>query len=59
MTVDEFLQKYNKCPFCVNYVHQEMCGQCVHWLPIDRGTNEDNFRPTNEWNRRMNMEVTE
>jgi len=59
LTIDEFLKKYNKCPFCVNYVHQENCDQCVHWLPIDRGVSKDLFRPTSAWTELMNREVSE
>lgn len=61
MTVDEFLKKYNKCPFCRNYTHQRTCDRCC-WrfgrghYPPEIGE-KDGFEPKQEWTDTMNREV--
>lgn len=58
MTIDMFLKKYNKCPFCESYAMQgELCRGCENY--IIKGEGIDKFRPKQEWINRMNKEVTE
>lgn len=64
MTVDEFLKKYNKCPFFRSYRFQgAVCDHCKFKWSNDgkysKETDLDKFDPTDEWMIRMNMEVTE
>ena len=63
MTLNEFLQKYNRCPFCRTYAIQgSWCYGCKwrwghgQWA---KETDVDMFDPTEEWGRRLNKEVTE
>lgn len=62
MTVDEFMKKYNKCPFCEYYSRQKLCENCK-WTygngQYAKDTDTDRFSPTYEWMRLMNKEVTE
>lgn len=64
MTLDEFLKKYNKCPFCRSYMFQTNCRGCK-WRFTKIGgepykeNDLDLFDPTDEWRIRMNKEVTE
>ena len=63
MTVDDFLRKYNKCPFCRSYVRQgNLCYGCK-WRNANgqyaKDTDFDLFDPTDEWAERMSREVTE
>ena len=60
-TIDEFLKKYNRCPFCKEYTSQYRCGECKYFLPIDkyRLWGHDLFNPTEEWYSLMNREVDE
>lgn len=63
MTLNEFLRKYNRCPFCRTYnIQGSWCYGCK-WR---RGNGQyakendvDMFDPTEEWFRRLNKEVTE
>ena len=58
MTLDEFLNKYNKCPFCEEYTTgQQDCKGCVFRYLNAPGF--DYFHPTQEWTDRMNKEVTD
>ena len=60
MTLDQFLRKYNKCPFCRNYRFQgEPCRNCVHYFSTREGKEGyfDHFDPTEEWMNMMNREV--
>ena len=62
MTVDDFLKKYNKCPFCEYYSFQKNCRECKwQWAngQYAKDTDIDKFRPTEEWMHRMSKEVTE
>ena len=62
MTLDQFLRKYNKCPFCRSYIIQgAACDHC-RWKWSNDGkyakdTDMDKFDPSDEWINRMNMEV--
>ena len=62
MTVDDFLKKYNKCPFCRNYLFQKSCYGCK-WQYAQgqyaKDTDVDKFDPGEEWMRRMSAEVDE
>ena len=58
MTLNEFLNKYNKCPFCEEYVTgQRNCLGCCFRYPEADGF--DHFQPVQEWFDRINKEVTE
>lgn len=63
MTIDEFLEKYNKCPFCRSYrIQGNLCYGCKwRWGhgQYARDTDFDLFDPKEEWGQRMNKEVTE
>lgn len=60
MTIDEFLKKYNRCPFCKNYVIQNAaCDGCKWADPIVRPGETDKFGPKEEWIQMMNEEVDE
>ena len=63
MTADEFLKKYNKCPFCKYYSAQRMCDDCKWKFANGQYSNpdrdSDKFYPTQEWHDRFNREVTE
>jgi hypothetical protein len=59
MTADEFLRKYNKCPFCRYYTRQLMCYDCRWRFGRGNDVDMDKFSPTEEWNRLFNKEVTE
>lgn len=63
MTLDQFLKKYNRCPFCRYYAHQgNPCIRCK-WRFANgeyaKDTDYDGFDPKQEWMDRMNKEVTE
>lgn len=64
MTLDQFLKKYNKCPFCRSYnIQGELCRNCK-WRWSNDGhyakeTDMDKFDPTDEWRNLMNKEVAE
>ena len=63
MTLDEFLQKYNKCPFCRSYAIQgNLCYGCK-WKYANgeyaKDTDFDLFDPKDSWRELMNKEVTE
>ena len=60
MTIDEFLKKYNRCPFCRMYTIQNAAGDGCKWAdPIVRPYEIDKFDPNEEWMLRMNTEVTD
>lgn len=62
MTLDQFLRKYNKCPFCRNYVRQRCCRECKWRFANGQYAKDDDidkFDPKEEWGRLMNKEVTE
>ena len=63
MTVDDFLRKYNKCPFCRSYnIQGNFCNGCKwQWAhgQYAKDTDFDRFDPTEEWMRMMNREVTD
>ena len=63
MTVDDFLRKYNKCPFCMSYnIQGDLCN-CCKWKwahgQYAKDTDLDLFDPTEEWMILMSREVTE
>lgn len=65
MTLDDFLKKYNKCPFCRNYrIQGDTCRNCKwRWAygmyaKYAKETDLDRFDPTEEWAQRLNAEVT-
>ena len=54
MTLDEFLQKYNKCPFCRSYARQgNLCYGCKwrfgHGQYAKEGRDFDLFDPKPSW----------
>lgn len=56
MTIDDFWKKYNHCPLCVNYAHQELrCFSCKWSYPGAEGF--DRFKPTDKAIQAMNKEV--
>ena len=57
MELNDFLRKYNRCPFCEEYKTQTRCRTCKWRHPYTTCT-EDRFTPTQEWNARLNREVT-
>lgn len=61
ITLDEFLRKYTKCPFCRSYsIQGNLCYGCKwRWGhgQYAKDTDFDLFDPTEEWTRRMNEEV--
>lgn len=58
MTIDDFLRKYTRCPFCESYTEQgSLCDGCKYRFHGADGI--DKFMPTPEWTARMNREVTE
>lgn len=63
MTLNEFLRKYNRCPFCRSYAIQgNLCYGCKWRFAHGQYAKEwdfDLFDPTSEWHRRLNKEVTE
>ena len=60
MTLDEFLKKYNRCPFCLEYSSQHVCGDCRYFLPLgEYKTKLDLFRPNDDWIEMINRRVTE
>ena len=64
MTLDEFLRKYNKCPFCRSYARQgNLCYGCKwrfgHGQYAKEGRDFDLFDPKDSWRELMNKEVTE
>ena len=63
MTLDQFLRKYNRCPFCRSYDRQgELCRNCRWRFGTGAASADgkiDKFDPNEEWNRRINKEVTE
>lgn len=63
MTVNEFLKKYNRCPFCRTYAIQgSWCIGCKWRFAHGQYAKEndvDMFDPKEEWFRRMNKEVTQ
>ena len=63
MTLDQFLRKYSKCPFCRSYAIQgNLCHGCK-WRfahgQYAEDTDLDLFDPKDSWHQRMNREVTE
>lgn len=61
MTLDQFLRKYNKCPFCRSYVIQgNLCYVCK-WRfghgQYAKETDFDLFDPKESWRELMNREV--
>ena len=62
MTLDQFLRKYTKCPFCRNYVRQINCRGCQWRFANGQYAKDDDidkFDPKEEWHILMNKEVTE
>lgn len=63
MTIDDFLKKYNRCPFCLHYTQQgNHCYRCMWRFANGKYANVtcyDGFDPNEEWTKRMNREVTE
>ena len=60
MTLDDFLNKYTRCPFCESYLLQgNLCYGCKYKTPYPKENEFDLFRPTDEWIRRINREVDE
>lgn len=62
MTLDEFLQKYNKCPFCRSYARQgNLCYGCKwrfgHGQYAKEGRDFDLFDPKPSWHELMEREV--
>ena len=56
MTIDEFWEKYNRCPLCKYYVDQgAFCDYCCWRFPKADGI--DKFFPSGAAIRLMNKEV--
>lgn len=63
MTLDQFLQKYTRCPFCRSYAIQgNLCYGCKCKYAngqYAKETDMDLFDPKDSWRELMNREVTE
>lgn len=62
MTLDEFLKKYNHCPFCRSYTIQgPLCDHCIYFFGsgYKKDGSIDKFDPTEDWIRLLNKEVTQ
>lgn len=59
MTIDQFWEKYNRCPLCYLYTSQnESCQKCK-WIHRYREDGDDNFFPSEIGREIMNRNIQE